>query len=93
MILEPPVMCCDITLFSTIYDLKKPHPVILPNGSFFIVLKVGTIALNSSIRLQDVFYIPAFKFNLLLVHQLTTQHKLKFIFSPNGFQLQDLDTE
>ena len=42
--------------------------------------------------MQNVLYVPDFKFNLLSVYRLLTDHKLFTLFFPNQYWIQDLST-
>lgn len=86
-------ICGNLTLFDKIYDLKTPCLVILPNGTKLKVTKAGTVFINPSLMLTDVFFISDFCINLFSVHKLTMLHHICCIFHPSYFEMQDLQTK
>eukprot|EP00257_Ricinus_communis_P016867 XP_015575166.1 uncharacterized protein LOC107261307 [Ricinus communis] len=76
--------------------LKPPHrptPVFLPDGTIRYIDSIGNINLENKITLNDVLYIPSFKFNLISVHKLAKTAQLECIFTPTDCTLQDLQTK
>ena len=75
-------MCHNKDLFISLEVLVVPHLVNLPNGTFMTVTHVGTVMINNTLVLRGVFYIPGFKYNLLSVSKLSTQHNFLVVFTP-----------
>lgn len=63
--------------------------ITLPNQSQFDVRFVGDIRLSSEIILQNVLYVPNFRFNLLSVGALTRDTSLMIKFVGNYCLIQD----
>ncbi|GKC94116.1 pyridoxal 5'-phosphate synthase-like subunit PDX1.2, partial [Tanacetum coccineum] len=80
-------------LFQSIRILKKPIRIKLPDGTSKWVDKVGSIQINSSLILHNVFYVPDFKVNLLSVGKLLKSQNLIAVFFPTVFFLQDPSTK
>ncbi|GJX00327.1 uncharacterized mitochondrial protein-like protein [Tanacetum coccineum] len=80
-------------LFQSIRILKKPIRIKLPDGTSKWVDKVGSIQINSSLILHNVFYVPDFKVNLLSVGKLLKSQNLIALFFPTVFFLQDPSTK
>ncbi|GAB4852776.1 hypothetical protein Ancab_040558 [Ancistrocladus abbreviatus] len=56
-------MCYDETCFFETTTLETPHKIALPNDQNVSVTRVGTIRLSPSLVLQEVLYVPSFKYN------------------------------
>ncbi|GJZ10789.1 retrovirus-related pol polyprotein from transposon TNT 1-94, partial [Tanacetum coccineum] len=80
-------------LFQSIRILKKPIRIKLPDGTSKWVDKVGSIQINSSLILHNVFYVPDFKVNLLSVGKLLKSQNLIALFFPTVFFLHDPSTK
>lgn len=78
--------------FDCTKSLPKPVHVVLPNGTSKFVTQLGQIPLNEVVTLHDVLYVPAFKYNLLFVSKLLSDHNLCAIFYPDKCFFQDLST-
>jgi len=85
-------MTSDLNQLHNLQPLPKPVKITLPDGSLKTVTQIGQIHLSSEITIQNVLYVPDFKFNLLSVHRLLTDHKLFALFFPNQCWIQDLST-
>lgn len=66
---------------------RKVH---LPNGETILVTHSGSCRTPGGGLLENILVIPAFKFDLLLVSQLTRQLKCSVNFFPKFFVFQDL---
>lgn len=82
-------ICTSLSLFSSYVPIQKHISVQLPDGSYASVTHIGVVKYSSSFILQDVFYIPSFKFNLLSISQLTKQLNCEVIFSVSHCIFQD----
>ncbi|KAJ4717700.1 Retrovirus-related Pol polyprotein from transposon TNT 1-94 [Melia azedarach] len=63
--------------------------VILPNQSRISVQHIGTVKLSSQLVLDDVLYVPQFKFNLLSVSALTRTSALRVQFLTDACFVQE----
>lgn len=61
----------------------------LPNHTQIPVELCGEVRLSSNLVLQDVLFVPQFKFNLLSASTLTSASQLSLSFYPNHFTVQD----
>lgn len=77
------------SLFEETRFLDAPLHITVPTGNTVLVNRVGTVALTSSIRLQDVLYIPQFSCNLISIHKLTRDLKCTVTYSPCACLIQD----
>nr|XP_016433975.1 PREDICTED: uncharacterized protein LOC107760444 [Nicotiana tabacum] len=68
--------------FTNLKTLPKPLMVKLPNSYRIKVTYSGTVPLLPNLFLQNVLYIPSFKYNLLSVHKLCKQLKQYVLFTP-----------
>ncbi|XP_074377288.1 uncharacterized protein LOC141718806 [Apium graveolens] len=81
-------MCAHKSLFSSINPLAQPITVSLPNGHTITISSIGTVPISPDLILQNVLFVPHFKFNLLSVHKLTEQLHCTIHFSHDGCFLQ-----
>ncbi|KAK9672433.1 hypothetical protein RND81_12G100400 [Saponaria officinalis] len=65
-------MCADKKLFSNMQPILKPYNVSLPNGESVRITQMGSVPVTTEITLQNVLYVPCFKFNLLSIAKLAT---------------------
>ncbi|KAJ0093974.1 hypothetical protein Patl1_26164 [Pistacia atlantica] len=66
--------------------------VSLPNGKQTRITHIGSILLNSRSRLDKVFYLPDFKYNLLSVSKFTNENHCSITFYPQLCTFQDLSS-
>lgn len=83
-------MSSNIDFFAKVEEEKSLHIVILPDGTKQLVTHIGYVHLSKEVQLQNVLYIPLFKYNLISVGQLLEESKVSIIFQPNFCYLQDL---
>ncbi|XP_074362173.1 uncharacterized protein LOC141702369 [Apium graveolens] len=82
-------MCCNPVLMHNIALLSCPLTVKFPTGDSALVTHIGSVYLESVyLVVNDVLYIPSFKFNLLSISKLSLQHKYNIYFTPNKCILQ-----
>ncbi|GKA82392.1 RNA-directed DNA polymerase, eukaryota, reverse transcriptase zinc-binding domain protein [Tanacetum coccineum] len=81
------------SLFISTKALKKPIIVHLPYSTSKIVTIVGKVQLTPNLILTDMFYVPEFQLNLLLVGKLIQTNNLTAHFYPNDFMFQDATTK
>ena len=76
-------MTSNHTLFANFKPLNKPNRVTLPDGTLQHVTQTGHVPLNQAIILNKVLHVPEFKYNLLFIGKLLSDHKFCAIFYPN----------
>jgi len=64
--------------------LQLKSSITLPNGHTSDISSIGKVKLSNDLVLQDVLYLPDFKYNLLSVPQLTRHSNCIVIFFPNS---------
>ena len=60
-----------------------------PNGSSANILKIGNLSLDNSVGLYDVLVVPDFNVNLMSVHKVVKDNKLRVIFDEDKCYFQD----
>jgi len=83
-------MTSDLIQLQNVKPLPTPTKIILPDGSLKTVTHAGQICLSFTITIDHVLCVPGFKFNLLSVNKLLTDHKLLALFLPEHCVIQDL---
>ena len=66
-------------------DIKVPHEkstIVLPNGNSSEISSIGKVKSFAEIELQDVLYVPVFKYNLLSIPKLARDSNCVVIFHP-----------
>lgn len=58
-----------------------------------MVKHIGNVISNNKTTLYDTLHIPNFKFNLLWINKLSKTSRIKFVFYPTYYILQDLQSE
>ncbi|KAL2944203.1 Retrovirus-related Pol polyprotein from transposon RE2 [Bienertia sinuspersici] len=86
-------MVSNLSLFASLKHINNPIRVSLPNGTVNLVKHIGTVFLNPDVFLDQVFYIPQFKYNLLSVGKLLDKSNLLAVFEPTSCYFQDLTTK
>ncbi|KAK9741839.1 hypothetical protein RND81_03G132500 [Saponaria officinalis] len=81
-------MCADKRLFSYMQSILKPYNVSLPNGESVRITQMGSVPITSEITLQNVLYMPCFKFNLLSIAKLAKQLKSTISFTQHFCYVQ-----
>lgn len=77
-------MCCNRSLFSFLQPLSQPHSIGLPNGLKTQVTFMGDVKIHKTITLENVLYVPCFRYNLLLVSKLNNQFNTFLIFTDDN---------
>ena len=85
-------ICKDLHLLTDVNSLTSPIPVFLLDGKTYLVQQVGRVPLTQGLCLNNVLYLPSFRFNLISVHHLCLSTNLRFHFSCTSYQLQDRKT-
>ena len=85
-------MIFDQVLFKQHTKSSKLIFVNIPNGTSKPVTKIGQISLTPDRNLQNVLFIPDFKYNFLSVSQLITNNNMCVTFYPDTCVFQDLST-
>ncbi|XP_022040543.1 uncharacterized protein LOC110943095 [Helianthus annuus] len=68
------------------YNITVKHP----NGTNAKVTKIGCYKLSDSVVLKDVFVVPEYCVNLIYVHKLAKDNKLRVVFDEENCYIQDL---
>lgn len=66
--------------------LKVDHP----NGSSASIVKIGNLPISNSVTLFDVLVVPKFNVNLLSVHKVVKDNKIRVCFDEPECYFQDL---
>jgi len=74
---------------SDIKVLHEKSKTALPNGNSSEISSIGKVKLSAEIELQDVLYVPVFKYNLLSIPKLTRDSNCVVIFHPKFCIIQD----
>ncbi|XP_073067135.1 uncharacterized protein [Primulina eburnea] len=82
-------ICCALGLFCTLKFFISN--VTLPNGSMVPSTHIGSVKLSSDLTLENVLYVPHFKFNLLSISSLTKQISCSVTFLSDSCQIQVLN--
>ena len=85
-------MASDLTQLSNLQPLSHPIIITLPDGSLKIVTKFGQIQLFPNTTIYHVLYVLDFKFNLLSVNKLLSNHKQLTLFLFDLCCIRDLST-
>ena len=72
--------------------LQAKSKINLPNGHTSEISSVGNVPLSTDLILQDVLYVPVFKYNLLSIPKLTKDSNCIVIFHPKFCVIQDYVT-
>lgn len=83
-------ICCSLDFFGSYKSCHIPLHVQLPNNTTAFAIHIGNDYFSPNFLLDNVFYIPSFKFNLLSVSQLTKLNKYQVIFSSNSCEFQNV---
>lgn len=68
-------ICCSLDFFGSHKSCHIPLHVQLPNNTIAFAVHIGNAYFSPNFLLDNVFYIPSFKFNLLSASQLTKSNK------------------
>ncbi|KAJ0937225.1 putative RNA-directed DNA polymerase [Helianthus annuus] len=68
------------------YDITIKHP----NETDAKVKQIGCFKLSEDVILKDVFVIPEYYVNLIFVHKLAKDNKLKVVFDEHNCYIQDV---
>lgn len=82
-------MCHDLSLFTS-YDLiqGKDNYITIPNGTRVSITYSGTMKINQAITLQDVLYVPDFKFKLIFIPKICKDMNCNVVFTNDDCYLQ-----
>lgn len=84
------ITCCMSNFFS--YTKLNGTKLQVLNGYLTHVMHIITVRTSLSLFIRNVFFVPAFKLNLLSIGKLLAQLNLCAIFLSNVCVLQDLST-
>ena len=85
-------MTHNLSFLDNVQPLAKSVHITLPDGTIKRVSQVGQVRLCPNLTLDNVLYVPNFKFNLISVHKLLTDMHLFAVFTPYLCKFQDLST-
>lgn len=85
-------ICFEEKLLHDIQTLSKPILVHLPNGMKLSTVKAGKVFLNGDLILQNVLFIPSFKYNMLSVKRIITDD-IAVMFDKHSCVIQDQKTK
>lgn len=75
-------VCSNLALFHTYTRTNDPkHHITIPDGRHKPVKRIASVQLTKYITLTNVFHIPNFQFNLLLVHKFCHDLNCYIIFT------------
>lgn len=82
-------ICSNIDLFSELRNLDKyPNTITIPDGKRVAVNHIGTIKFDNGIQLDNVLYVPGFKFNLISTHKLFKDLNFEVTFTHDNFSIK-----
>ncbi|GJT63799.1 cysteine-rich receptor-like protein kinase 8 [Tanacetum coccineum] len=84
-------ICITLTQMHNTIKLTHPISVSLPNGTTVEANITGSVKLNDSLTLHNVFYIPTFTYNLISISQLLKRTTKSVTFTADKFIFQDHD--
>ncbi|XP_015165801.1 uncharacterized protein [Solanum tuberosum] len=84
------VSSLDMMVKGSVSKLPELKPVYLPNGTTTQVSHVGSCALSARSIITNALHVPAFKYNLLSVSQITKELGCSVTFFPNFCVFQEL---
>lgn len=82
-------MAYNRSFLTKIRTIPYPFLVSLPNGYKVRVTEIGDDCLSLTIILHKVLFIPSFKFNLIFIHCLTSNHKTVISFNSSFCLMHD----
>lgn len=83
-------MCYDLARFDHYKSIDGfGHMVTIPDGRKIIVKHIGIVKLHDNLLLQNVLYVPDFRYNLIPVKKLTTDMKCIITFDLNKCFIQE----
>ncbi|KAG5596254.1 hypothetical protein H5410_037486 [Solanum commersonii] len=74
-------MCFNFTSFLNLIPLPVPVTINLPNFFKIQVTHTGRVPIFPDFTLQNVLFVPTFRYNLLSVHQLYSQFSYSLLFN------------
>lgn len=80
-------VCNDISCFTYSFATTNSY-VNLPTGESIAITRIGFVALTPSITISHVLFVPEFKFNLISISSLTTEHNFVAQFSSSACIIQ-----
>jgi len=83
-------------LYDHLVDTRKlteHSKITLPNGHFSKISLVRKVKLTNSLVLNEVLYVPSFKYDLLSISRLIQDTKCVVVFYPTVCISQELDTK
>ena len=66
-------VCCSLNLFNNFF-LSFNSSVTLPTSEYITITRIGLVELFNHFTLENVLYVPQFRFNLILISALTQSH-------------------
>ena len=81
------------SLLTNCKPLHNPVHVTLPDGTLKLVAQTSQVQLYQAVALNNVLHVPEFKYNLLPVGKLLSNHNLCAIFYLDQCLFEDLSTK
>ncbi|KAF7835872.1 ribonuclease H [Senna tora] len=79
----------NVELLHDLKVIRGKNTVTLPDGSVKIVKSMGTAKINGCLRLDNVLYVPEFRYNLISVSKLVSDSSIEVKFHSLGCVMQD----
>lgn len=83
-------MCFDPKFFLKLIPLSVPVTINLPNSYRIKVTHTESIGIFPNLTLQNVLFVPSFRYNLLSVHRFCSQFACILLFNPEKCVMEDL---
>ena len=77
-------ICTNMKLFQSIMHVI-PTKLILPNNEVLVICQSGTVCITDDIILENVLYVPNFKFNILSMSCLINTNNFQVSFYSDEF--------
>ncbi|KAF7812032.1 Retrovirus-related Pol polyprotein from transposon TNT 1-94 [Senna tora] len=79
----------NVELLHDLKVIRGKNTVTLPDGSVKVVKSMGTTMINGCLRLDNVLYVPEFRYNLISVSKLVSDSSIEVKFHSLGCVMQD----
>ncbi|KAF7813378.1 Retrovirus-related Pol polyprotein from transposon TNT 1-94 [Senna tora] len=79
----------NVNLLKDLREITGLNTVTLPDGSVKHVKSVGTAILSDKLKLDNVLFVPDFRYNLISVSKMVTDLRVEVKFCSSGCVMQD----
>ncbi|KAF7833313.1 Retrovirus-related Pol polyprotein from transposon TNT 1-94 [Senna tora] len=79
----------NLDLLKNLRAIRGLNTVTLPDGSVKTVKSVGTAELTDKLKLQNVLFVPNFRYNLIFVSKMVTDSNVEVKFHSSSYVMQD----